>query len=103
MKLKACRLAIRIKKSDQVRGKSIEKILVKMLMENKIGGATVWLGIDGFGKRRSAVCSVEGIPFDCPVIIEVIEEKARLEPLLADIRQIVGDDGMITLHEVEII
>lgn len=97
------RLTIRIKKSDQLHGKCIENILIELFRKNKIGGATVWLGTDGYGKRRTAVRRVEGIPFDCPVIIEVVEEKERLEPLLTEIRQIVGDDGMITLHEVGII
>lgn len=103
LQLKAWRLVIRIKRSDQLRGKSIEKILIGLLVDNKILGATIWSGIDGFGKRRGAIRRVEGIILDYPLIIEVIDEKERLEPLLAEIRRIVGDNGLVTLHEVGIL
>lgn len=103
MQLKAWRLVIRIKKSDQLRGNSIEKIIIDLLTDNKILGATVWSGIDGFGKRRRAVKRVEGVVFDSPLVIEAVDEKERLEPLLNEIRQIVGDNGLVTLQEVGII
>ena len=103
LQLKAWRLVIRIKKSDQLLGKSIEKIVIELLRDNKILGATVWSGIDGFGRRRRAVKRVEGIVFDSPLVIEVIDEKERLEPLLNEIRHIIGDNGLVTLQEVGII
>ncbi|AIC15454.1 DUF190 domain-containing protein [Nitrososphaera viennensis] len=103
MELRAWRLIIRIKKSDQLRGNSIEEILLDFLRANRVWGATVWVGVDGFGKRRKAVRKVEGITFDCPLVIEAIDEKERLEPLLIEIRQIVGDNGLVTLQEVGII
>jgi hypothetical protein len=43
----------------------------------------------------------EGISFNMPVLIEVIEEKSKLEPLLPQIKRIVGDKGLATLQEVE--
>jgi hypothetical protein len=44
-------LTIRIKKTDEYGGKRLSKILIDFLMGAKISGATVWTGIDGFGKR----------------------------------------------------
>jgi PII-like signaling protein len=36
-------------------------------------------------------------------MIEVIDEKLKLEPLLPQIRRMVGDNGVVTLHEVNVI
>jgi PII-like signaling protein len=102
MELKAWRLLIRVKKSDQLRGKNVEKALMDLLRANKVWGATVWVGVNGFGKRGKSVRRVEGITFDGPIVIELIDEKEKLEPLLVEIKQIVGDNGLITLQEVGI-
>jgi uncharacterized protein len=46
---------------------------------------------------------LEGIIINMPVIIEVIDEKSKLEPLLPQIRRMIGDNGLVTLHEVNVI
>ncbi|HJT47439.1 MAG TPA: DUF190 domain-containing protein [Nitrososphaeraceae archaeon] len=96
-------LTIRIKKNDQFRDKRLEKALVDFLMGAKISGATVWTGVDGFGKRRRSTVHIEGIMINMPMIIEVVEEKSKVEPLLPQIRRMVGDNGIVTLHEVNAI
>ena len=55
----------------------------------KISGATVWTGVDGFGKRRRSTLHLEGITINMPMIIEVTEERSKLEPLLPQIRRMV--------------
>jgi PII-like signaling protein len=37
-----------------------------------------------------------------PMVIEVIEEQSKLEPLLPQIKRMVNDNGIVTLHEVEV-
>jgi PII-like signaling protein len=96
-------LTIRIKKNDQLGGKRLEKVLIDFLMRAKISGATVWTGVDGFGKRKRATIKLEGITINMPMVIEVIEEISKLEPLLPQIRRMVGDNGLVTLHEVNVI
>jgi uncharacterized protein len=49
-------------------------------METKICGATVWTGMDGFGKRRRSTIHLEGITINMPMMIEAIDEKSKLEP-----------------------
>ena len=53
MRVKMWCLTIRVKRNDQFHGKPLHKVLIEFLMEAKISGATVWTGVDGFGKRRS--------------------------------------------------
>jgi PII-like signaling protein len=33
--------------------------------------------------------------------IEIIDEPSKLEPLLTQVKRIVDDNGIVTLHEVE--
>ncbi len=61
-------LIIRIKKNDQFRGKRLDKVLIDFLMSAKISGATVWTGVDGFGKRRRSTLQLEGITDSIPDI-----------------------------------
>ena len=72
-------------------------------MQNGIAGATVWTGVDGFGKRRRASIRLEGITINMPLVLEVIDEPSTLEPLLPQIKRMIDDNGMATLHEVDVI
>ena len=38
-----------------------------------------------------------------PMIIEVIDERLKLDPLLPQIRRMTGDNGLVTLYEVNVI
>ena len=38
-----------------------------------------------------------------PLLIEVINEKTKLEPLLPQIKRMVNDNGLINLQEVDVI
>ena len=78
-------------------------VLLDFLIQNKIAGATVWTGVDGFGKRKRATIKIEGITINMPLIIEVIDEPTKLEPLLPQIKRMVDDNGIVTLHQVDII
>ena len=66
-------------------------------------GATVWTGVDGFGKCRKSTVHLEGITINMHMMIEVIEEKSKLEPLLPQIRRMVGDNALVMLYEVNVI
>jgi PII-like signaling protein len=94
-------LTIRIKRNDELSGKRVYKLLIDFLMENRVAGATVWTGVDGFGKRRRSTLKLEGVTINMPMVIEIIDEKSKLEPLLPQIKRMVDDNGIVTLHEVE--
>jgi uncharacterized protein len=96
-------LTIRIKRNDEYDGKRLHKILIEFLMKAKISGATAWTGVDGFGKRKRSTVHLEGLTVNMPLLIEVIDEKTKLEPLLPQIKRMVNDNGLITLQEVDVI
>jgi len=100
MKVKMWRLIIRIKKNDELHGKRLYRVLLDFLIGAGIAGATVWNGVDGFGKHGKATTHIEGISFNYPLVLEIIDNQSKLEPLLPQIRRMVGDHGLATLEEV---
>lgn len=72
-------------------------------MQNKIAGATVWTGVDGFGKRKRSTIKLEGITVNMPLLIEVIDEESKIEPLLPQIKRMVNDNGLVSLHHLDVI
>ncbi len=70
-------------------------------MKSKISEATVWLEVDGFGKRGKSTVHVEGIAMNQPMIIEIIDVK--IESLLPSLKRMVDNNGLIIINEVEMI
>ncbi len=96
-------LTIRIKRNDEVGGKKLHTLIMDFLMRSKVEGATVWTGVDGFGKRGKSTMHLEGVQVNMPLMIEVVDTQEKLEPLLPELKQIVGDDGLVTVHETYVV
>jgi len=103
LKQKMWQLTIRIKRNDEVGGKRLEKRIIDYLIKANVGGATVWTGVDGFGKRGKSTLHLEGVTVNMPLIIEVVDAQEKLEPLLLELRQLIGDDGLVTIQETYVI
>ncbi len=103
MKQKMWQLVIRIKKNDEVGGKRLERLIMDFLMKAGVEGATVWTGVDGFGKRGKSTLHLEGVSVNMPLIVEVVDKQEKLEPLLADLKLIVGDNGLVTVQETFVV
>lgn len=96
-------LVIRIKKNDSVKGKRVHALILDILKKNSVSGATIWAGVGGYGRRGESAVHIEGISVNMPLVIEVIGELEKLEKALPDIKEIVDDNGLITLHEVGVV
>jgi uncharacterized protein len=103
MRQKMWNVTIRIKKNDELGGKKLEALLMDFLVKAGVCGATVWIGVDGFGKRGKSTLKLEGVTVNMPLILEVIDEESKLEPLLPELKQIVGDNGLVTVQETFVI
>lgn len=99
-KVKMWCLTIRIKKNDELHGKRLYKELLDFMMRAGISGATVVNAVDGFGRRGRSTLHIEGISMNYPLIIEVVDEQSKLDPLLSQIKRMVADNGMVTIEEV---
>ena len=96
-------LVIRIKKNDTVKGKRMHVLILDILKKESISGATMWTGVGGYGKRGESTINIEGISVNMPLIIEIIDELTKLENVLPKIKDLVDNNGLITLHVVEIV
>jgi PII-like signaling protein len=103
MTQKMWQLIIRFKRNDQLGGKRLETLLMDLLKQAGVSGATAWTGVDGFGKRGKSTLRLEGVTVNMPLLIEVVDTQAKLEPLLPEIKKIVDDDGVVTVGEVTVI
>ena len=96
-------LTIRIKKNDEVGGKRLQNLIMDFFIKANIEGATVWTGVDGFGKRGKSTLHFEGMQVNMPLIYEVVDTQEKLEPLLPELKLIVGDNGLVTIQETYVI
>jgi len=103
MRIKMWSVTIRIKKNDEVGGKRLQSLVMDLLKKAGVSGATVWTGVNGFGKRGKSTLHLEGITVNMPLIIEVIDEQKKLEPLLPELKRIVGDNGLVSIQDTYVI
>lgn len=103
MKMKMWNLTVRIKKNDEVGGRRLQTLVIEFLVNSGIAGATVWTGVNGFGKRGKSTLHLEGVSINMPLIIEVIDEQAKLEPLLPELKRLVGDNGLVSISDIYVI
>lgn len=96
-------VTIRFKRNDEVGGKRLERLVMDFLIGAGVSGATAWTGVNGFGKRGKSTLKLEGVTVNMPMIIEVIDEQAKLEPLLPELKRIVGDNGLVTIQDINVI
>ena len=100
---KMWQLMIRIKKNDEVGGKRLHSLIMDCLRKAGVSGATVWTGVDGFGKRGKSTLHLEGVTVNMPMVFEVVDLQDKLEPLLPELKQIVGDDGLVTVQDTYVV
>ncbi len=74
-----------------------------MLRERGIAGATVFRGIEGFGANaRLHTTRLLRLSEDLPILVEVVDEEARIRAILPELDAMVGD-GLITLEKIEVL
>ncbi|MFY9781482.1 MAG: DUF190 domain-containing protein [Candidatus Baltobacteraceae bacterium] len=75
--------------------------VAEFLRRKGVSGATVFRGIEGFGSHSQMHASkvFSWLP-NLPILIEVIDDWAKLEPLVDDLRKMIGE-GLLTVEDVE--
>jgi len=75
--------------------------IVEFLRKRGVAGATVFRGIEGFGGHGQVhVASVLSWLPNLPILIEVVDDWSALEPLLGDLRALVGE-GLLTVEAAQ--
>jgi PII-like signaling protein len=94
---------IYIGESDQWAGRPLYEALVHLARERGIAGATVFRGIEGFGRAaRIHTSRILRLSEDLPVLVEIVDEEGKLRALLPDLDAMIGG-GLVTLERVEVV
>jgi PII-like signaling protein len=94
---------IYIGESDHHGGRPLYEAIVQLLRQRGLAGATVLRGIEGFGRNaRLHTTRILRLSEDLPILIEVVDEEAKIRAVLPELDAMVGE-GLITLEKVEVI
>jgi PII-like signaling protein len=82
-------------------GEPLYRRLIEALLAAGFRGATAFHGIEGFGEHhRIASTRLIDAVGELPILIEVLDDAARIEAFLPTLETLL-DDGLVTLERVE--
>jgi PII-like signaling protein len=96
-------LRIHVGEADRYEGRPLHLALVEFFRARGIAGATVLRGIEGYGTHAIVhAVRIFELSSDLPMVVEVIDEEARIRAILPEVRAMVRE-GLITLETVEVV
>ena len=99
----AQKVTIYIGESDKWKGKPLYMVILEMLKAEDCAGATVTRAVAGFGAHsRIHTASLVDLSSDLPLIIEWVDNPARIERVMPRLRTMVGE-GLIITQNAEVI
>ena len=97
-----CLLRLFLGEDDKHDGKPLYEWLVLKARERGLAGATVVRGLMGYGAHsRLHTFKIERLSLDLPIIVEIVDTRAKLEAFLAEIDPLVHE-GLATLEKAEV-
>lgn len=99
----AKKVTIYIGESDKWGRKPLHLAILEMLKAENCAGATVTRALAGFGAHsRIHAASLVDLSADLPLVIEWVDNPARVERVMPRLRQMVLE-GLITVQDVEVV
>ena len=96
-------LRIFVGESDKSGRKPLYQAIVEEARRHGMAGATVVRGFLGFGANsRIHTTRVLRISTDLPVVVEIVDEKEKIEAFLPLLDDMIGE-GLVTLEKVKVI
>lgn len=100
-------LRIFVGESDKIHSTTVYEKIVMEARKAELAGATVFKGIMGFGGRsRIHTSKILRLSEDMPLIIEIVDEEAKIDLFIPIIEQIFEEancGGLITIEKANII
>lgn len=97
-----CMLRVFIGESDRAHGKALYEWIVLQAREKGLRGATVLRGILGYGANSHLqYFRVTRLSTDLPVVIELVDQRPRLEAFLRSIQEQITD-GLVIMQDVQV-
>lgn len=99
---KMLKLTVIVKAKDSFNGRPLVDVLLSLLKEAGVSGATVTHAARGYGVRGTARTDVLGLSINLPSIVETVSEKDKISRLLPEIKKMVGTNGLIATSDVDV-
>ena len=95
-------VTIFVNSTDQWHGRPLYAAVLQLCQEKGIAGATVVRCVEGYGSSRHLhTTRLLELSENLPVRIEIVDLRERIEPLLADLGNMIGE-GLVTVGDVHI-
>lgn len=94
-------LRLHVTERDRHGGKPLYEAIVEKCRELKIAGATVFLGLEGYGETAE-IHRRHMLAHDLPVVIQVVDTGDKIERLLPAVEEMIGK-GLIAISDVAIV
>lgn len=99
----ACLLRVFIGESDDFQGRPLHEAIVLKAREMGLAGATVLRGPMGYGRSsRLHTSKILRLSEDLPLVIEMVDEEAKIEALIAALHPMLGS-ALVTLEAVRVV
>jgi PII-like signaling protein len=96
-------VTIYVNSTDQWHGRPLYSAIVQVCQQQGIAGATVVRCVEGYGAHRHLhTVRLLELTENMPVRIEVVDSAERIEPLLATLKNMIGE-GLVTIQDVHIL
>jgi len=96
-------MRIFIGEADKHRGRPLYRELVELFRREKLAGATVLRGVEGFGaKSHMHTTHLLRLSQDLPVVTEVVDGQQNIDRVMPQIDAMVGE-GLITMEKVRVL
>ena len=100
----ATKLTIYVGDMTRHRRRSSYRQVVRLLLDERIAGATVLRGIEGFGSGgRIHTGFIEALSMNLPVAVVAVDSKEKVEAVLPKVLGILEGKGLVTLEKVEVV
>ncbi len=96
-------VTIYVNSTDQWHGRPLYSAIVRLCQDQGIAGATVTRCVEGYGAHRQLhTTRLLELGEHLPVRIEIVDVPERIEPLLAALKEMIGE-GLVTVGNVHIL
>lgn len=94
-------LRIYIGEDDHYQGKALHKFLLELFRQEGLAGATVFRGLEGFGKSSHVhTTSILRLSTDLPIVLEVVDTQEKIDRIKIQLEEIL-EKGLITEQDVK--
>ncbi len=93
-------LRIHVSEHDRFDGKPLYEAIVQKCREMKIAGATVFKGLEGYG-RTAEIHRAHLIGHDQPILITIVDSESQVRKLIPILDDML-DTGLMAVSDVEV-